>query len=111
MSRKAAGGSSPASPIEPFIGGILELFAHFRTLQADPNIAVEVTLTNGASLIFNGLHADFSEADPGCVMLRGWESPPQHALIVRVRDLMTVVISPRWPEPEYVPAGFHARQG
>jgi hypothetical protein len=99
---------SPGESDDPFIGGILDLFGYFRTLHPDPHLTVEVTLTNAGSYLFNGLHADFTDAAPACVMLRGWESPPEQALIVRVRDIITVAISPTAPDPG--PMGFPGRE-
>jgi hypothetical protein len=93
------------APDRSFLEGILRLFEDFRRIHPTPDaLMVEMTFAHAGTYYFRGLQIDSAEDIPGCVMVRGTDSPPTEAVVVRVEDVLRAVFYP--PPPDPAPLGF-----
>jgi len=90
----------PEDSANSFLRGVIDLFEHFRSIHPEPDdLMVEITLSDSAKYYFRGIHADYAVGVPGCVMIRGQDSPPTEAIAVRVEDVARAVFYPPIPAP------------
>jgi hypothetical protein len=88
---------------------VLEFLLSFERESGFDETTVRIVLIDGQQFFFQGLRIDHATERPGFIMLREVPSPAIGAVMVRIRDIVSVDFQKPLPDPPARPViGFQA---